>query len=172
MKRVLVLAAILTGVGITAWGAITLYDETLTVGRMWETPAVRPHEEPLLPMASGPVPMGEAEALLRLADADTLASPFGETPDASVVAAGRKLYGTYCIFCHGRQYDGQGTVGQSFAPLPGDFRSKRVQSLSAGAIFKEISYGVPGGRQPALATTIPIADRWRLVAFVQSLGPR
>jgi len=45
-----------------------------------------------------------------------------------------------------------------------------VQSKSEGAIFKEISYGIPNGRQPALATTIAIPDRWKIVAFVKSLS--
>jgi hypothetical protein len=47
-----------------------------------------------------------------------------------------------------------------------------VQSLSEGAFFKEISYGIPGGKQPPLATTIDPLDRWRIIAYVQSLGPR
>jgi hypothetical protein len=46
----------------------------------------------------------------------------------------------------------------------------RVQALAPGTIFKEISYGIPGGRQPPLATTIPVPQRWQIVAYVQSLG--
>ena len=44
--------------------------------------------------------------------------------------------------------------------------------MSAGKIFKDISYGLPKGRQPSLATTIDITDRWRIIAFVKSLGLR
>jgi hypothetical protein len=74
--------------------------------------------------------------------------------------------------CHGPNHDGKGTVGQSFHPLPTDLRSAKVQSKAEGVHFKEISYGVPKGRQPALATTIPVLDRWRIVAYVKSLGVR
>jgi len=63
-------------------------------------------------------------------------------------------------------------VGQSFHPLPTDLRSPKVQSLSEGVFFKEISYGIPGGRQPPLATTIDPLDRWRIIAYVKSLGVR
>jgi hypothetical protein len=63
-------------------------------------------------------------------------------------------------------------VGQSFHPLPGDLQSARVQSLPQGTLFKEISYGVPNGRQPALSTTIEMMDRWRIIAYVKSLGLR
>ena len=41
-----------------------------------------------------------------------------------------------------------------------------------GKIFHEISYGVPGGRQPALASTISIQERWQIVGYINSLGQR
>jgi hypothetical protein len=75
--------------------------------------------------------------------------------------------------CHGKNFDGYGTVGQSFAPPPGDLRTaKRVQSMPPGMLFKEISYGIPDGRQPALATTMTVDERWQAIAFVKSLGQR
>jgi len=33
-----------------------------------------------------------------------------------------------------------------------------------------VSYGIAGGRQPPLETTITIDDRWSVVAFVKSMG--
>ena len=95
-----------------------------------------------------------------------------KSDDPKVVASGKSLYFTYCAQCHGKYHDGNGTVGQSFHPLPGDLQSDKVQSLPQGTHFKEISYGVPNGRQPALATTIELMDRWRIIAYVKSLGPR
>jgi hypothetical protein len=44
--------------------------------------------------------------------------------------------------------------------------------MPQGTLFKEISYGIPNGRQPPLATTIAVTDRWRIIAFLKSLGPR
>jgi hypothetical protein len=55
-------------------------------------------------------------------------------------------------------------------PLPTGFRTSAVQSKPAGDLFKSVSYGIPGGRQPPLETTITIDDRWSVVAFVKSLG--
>lgn len=140
-------------------------------GRMWETPAVRPHEEPILAVSEGAVPMDAAEAIYRATPAVDLASPV-PMEDAQVVAAGSDLYGRYCIQCHGKYHDGRGTVGQSFQPLPGDLRSRKVQALHQGQLFKEISYGIPGGRQPDLASTIAFEDRWKIIAYVKSLGIR
>ncbi len=140
-------------------------------GRMWETPAVRPHEEPIMAVSGGAVPMDAAEAIYRATPAEDLTSPVA-LDDPQTVAAGSDLYGLYCIQCHGKYHDGYGTVGQSFQPLPGDLRSEQVQALSQGKMFKEISYGIPGGRQPDLASTIAVEDRWSIIAYVKSLGVR
>ena len=138
---------------------------------MWETPNVFPHEQKLLIMEPGLVPFNGGEAEYRNALAEDLVSPF-KGVDPKVVASGKSLYFTYCAQCHGKEFDGNGTVGQSFHPLPADLSAPRVQTKSDGALFKSISYGVPGGRQPPLATTININDRWRIIAFLKSLPPR
>lgn len=151
------------------YNLLMFYDNYSPFGRMRETPAVRPYEIPLPIMQAGLVPVGGGEALYRAAAPESLKPPLSPD-DPMVVPEGAKLYFTYCQQCHGVNYDGNGTVGQSFAPLPRDLRSAQVQSKSEGAIFKEISYGIPNGRQPALATTIAIPDRWKIVAFVKSLS--
>jgi mono/diheme cytochrome c family protein len=171
MKRIIVLAGFVAVVLTVVYTVITLYDENMRVGRMWETPAVRPHEQPLLIMEPGVVPFGGGEAEYRNAKAEDLLSPF-KNEDPEVVASGKSLYFTYCAQCHGKYHDGNGTVGQSFSPLPSDLQSDKVQSLPQGVLFKEISYGVPDGRQPELATTIEIMDRWRIIAYIKSLGLR
>jgi mono/diheme cytochrome c family protein len=171
MKRIVILAVFVAVVLTAAYTVITLYDENMKVGRMWETPAVHPHEQPLLIMEPGVVPFDGGEAEYRNAKAEDLISPF-KNDDPNVIASGKSLYFTYCAQCHGKYHDGNGTVGQSFHPLPSDLQSDKVQSLPQGNLFKEISYGVPNGRQPALATTIEVMDRWRIIAYVKSLGLR
>jgi mono/diheme cytochrome c family protein len=171
MKRVVILGVIVAVLLTAVYTVITLYDKNLKVGRMWETPNVFPHEQPLLIMEPGVVPFGGGEAEYRIAKAEDLVFPFKST-DPNVLASGKSLYFTFCVQCHGKYYDGNGTVGQSFNPLPTDLQSDRVQSMAQGVFFKEISYGVPNGRQPALATTIDVMDRWRIIAYVKSLGPR
>jgi len=171
MLRILSVISIVTTVALVAWGVITLYDENLQVGRMWETPAVKAHEEPIPVMDRDTVPFNGGEITYRQSDPASLQSPISMTsPD--VIAAGDKGYKRYCIQCHGKHHDGQGTVGQSFAPLPGDIRSVKVQTMPEGQLFHEISYGLPGGRQPALASTIAPDERWKIIAFIKSLGVR
>lgn len=141
-------------------------------GRMRETPGVKPHEEPLLIMKEGIVPFEGGEALLRDIPGADLQSPF-ETSDAEAIAAGEKGYAIFCAQCHGNYHDGYGTVGQSFAPKPGDLRREAVQqAMSDGDLFKYIGYSKPKSRHPALATTVSIPDRWRITAYIKSLGLR
>jgi len=138
---------------------------------MWETPAVRPHEEPMVRMPADVVPVDGGEEVYRSTPTFLLTSPF-EKGDPEAVRQGEKLYHTYCNQCHGPDHDGNGTVGQSFHPLPGDLKSRKVQTMQEGRLFKEISYGSPNGRRPPLATTIGIAARWRIISYIHSLDTR
>jgi mono/diheme cytochrome c family protein len=171
MIRILCVGLIAATVGLVLYGVLTLYDESLQVGRMWETPAIRPHEVPLPVMVTTMVPVTGGELLFRTADPDSLQPPFS-LADPNIVAQGLIGYRYYCSQCHGVNWDGYGTVGQSFAPPPGDLRSARVQNLPVGRVFHEISYGIPGGRQPALASTITVDERWQIIAYIKSLGAR
>ncbi len=171
MKKYLLFFVVIGAVILVAYEALIYYDTWFPYGRMWETPAVKPHEEPPLVMWKNTVPYDGGEAVFRVTPADLLKSPFSLT-NAETVERGKVLYDKFCAQCHGKNHDGNATVGQSFHPLPTDLRSAKVRSLSEGAFFKEISYGIPDGRQPPLATTIEALDRWRIIAYVRSLGPR
>lgn len=170
IKRILVLAGLAAVVLLAIYGIVTVYDETMRFGRMWETPVVRPREAPMPAMEAGVVPFSGGEAVLRATSAEKLQPPFEKASEA-ILDSGRTQYDYYCVMCHGRNHDGMGTVGQSFTPLPADLRSPAVQAMPAGEMFRTISYGIPGGRQPALHGTIAPADRWRIIAYVRSLGP-
>jgi len=171
VKKYLIFLIGLAIVGLVAYEALIYYDENFRYGRMWETPAVRPHEELPLSMPMGTVPQQGGEEVFKTMPAELLKPPMAMS-DPAQIHLGRTLYSKFCAQCHGKNYDGNATVGQSFHPLPTDLRSVKVQTLSEGAFFKEISYGIPDGRQPPLATTIDPLDRWRIIAHVKSLGPR
>ncbi|MBL0712295.1 MAG: c-type cytochrome [Desulfosarcina sp.] len=173
MRKNLIIAFAGLAVLFGTYSALTIHDTYFKWGRMWQTPAVRPYEKPILVMEDNLVTLDGGEAVYRTADPVSLHSPY--TPrTAEIIEQGHVLYATYCQQCHGLNHDGQGTVGQSFAPLPADLRISRVQATGDGLMFKEISYGVdrPGARQPALATTIFPDDRWKIVHYVKSLGVR
>jgi hypothetical protein len=69
MKPVLVILIAVSAALFGAYTVITLYDDNLEVGRMWETPAIRPHEKPIPLMASGIVPLEGGEIFARTAHA-------------------------------------------------------------------------------------------------------
>lgn len=140
-------------------------------GRMWETPAVRPYEEPLLIMESTVVPFDGGEALYRNVAGDEITPPIEMTAKANITA-GKEGYFTYCAQCHGKYHDGNATVGQSFAPLPTDLRGYLVQGMVPGDLFQIISYSYEGSRHPGLATTIAMTERWQIAAYIKSLGSR
>lgn len=169
MKKILALFIAAAIVIVVVYHVLIFYDNNFRYGRMRETPGVKPHEEPMLVMEKGAVPISGGEARLRATDASAL-RPQVEMASAETIARGQSVYLTFCAQCHGINYDGQGTVGQSFYPLPTHLRSAEVQNNSAGKLFKTVSYGVPNGRQPALYFMITEKDRWRVVAFVKSLG--
>ena len=161
---------ILVGIIIlAAYQALMYYDNDFRYGRMRETPGVKPHEVPLLILEPGIVPIHGGDATYRLTPAADLVSSLSRQAPTTI-ARGKNLYGVYCAQCHGINFDGNGTVGQSFQPLPANLRSPAVQAKTEGDLFKSISFGIPGGRQPALDTTITPLDRWYIIAFVQSLG--
>jgi mono/diheme cytochrome c family protein len=116
----------------------------------------------------GSVPLGGGEDALRTAPEGTLVNP--EKPTPTSVARGRSCYGYYCVQCHGKDHDGEGTVGRSFHPLPADLTSVRAGTLSDEKVFRVISHG--SGRCPPLHSTITVRDRWHLVNFVKSLSAK
>ena len=171
MKKIIGLLLVALILILGAYHLLMFYDNDFRYGRMRETPAVRPHEEPLLIKEAGLVPVNGGEAIYRVSSGTDLQSPI-DMAQPTVINRGKAVYLIYCAQCHGHNHDGKGTVGQSFAPLPTDLRSAKVQDSPAGELFKNVSYGVPDGRQPPLHATITVDDRWRVVAYVKSLGTR
>jgi len=171
MKKIIGFLIIGAIVILAVYHALIYYDNNFRYGRMRETPAQRPYEAPLLIKEAGLVPINDGEAIYRVMAGTDIQSPI-DMAQPTTIARGKGVYLIYCAQCHGHQHDGNGTVGQSFAPLPTDLRSAKVQDSPAGVLFKNISYGVPAGRQPPLHATITIEDRWRVVSYVKSLGPR
>jgi mono/diheme cytochrome c family protein len=171
MKKIMGFFIVVVILALAAYYFLIYYDNNFRYGRMRETPAVRPLEEPVLVEEAGLVPVNGGEAVYRVTPGSEL-TPSVDMTQPAVIARGENVYRIYCAQCHGYNFDGNGTVGQSFAPLPTDLRSTKVQNSLPGELFKSISYGIPDGRQPPLHGTITFEDRWKVIAFVKSLGSR
>jgi mono/diheme cytochrome c family protein len=117
-------------------------------------------------MPPGSIPTGDSITMLRETKPENLHNPVSIS-ETSVIA-GKTCYDYYCIMCHGKNADGNGTVGQSFYPLPANLSSPYVQQQSDGQLFYTISLGFK--RHPPLAYTIAEADRWQIINYIRSLS--
>ena len=135
--------------------------------RMNEDEAVEEYkmEKPIMPAQSVPV-TGGVNAV-KAADPDNLLNPTAMT--AENISTGRQKYQYYCLVCHGVTGDGQGTVGQSFAPLPTNLASSRVRAESDGLLFARIRLGFR--KHPPLAYTVAEEDTWLIINYLRSLAP-
>lgn len=137
--------------------------------RMTYQEHVRPYEQKMPDVVPGAVPVDGGEDRYRLAAPGSLTNPVAAEPGS--ITRGQTAYGYYCVQCHGARYNGDGTVGQSFFPLPTDLRSSRVQQqMGEEEIFRHISYG--SEKSPPLAYTIAVTERWDLVNWIRALGLR
>lgn len=90
------------------------------------------------------------------------------------VAEGQRLYGIYCIHCHGENGQGDGNlvaIGK-FPPPPSyttspSSRGGQMKDLSDGKIYHTITYGI--NLMGSHASQINPEERWKIVMFVHKL---
>jgi len=165
MKKVLFLAVFVSCVLTGVYTVITLYDSNLKAGRMYQTPVIRPHEEPLLVMDKRTIADTKSEALIKeLLKTDFILKPMGD--DLVLAAKGEKEYRAFCFHCHGPNLDGLGTVGQSFFPLPTNLTDEKTTRMTDNELFALISYG--GKKAPALASSMSVESREAVIQYIRS----
>lgn len=80
---------------------------------------------------------------------------------------GKAIYGKFCVHCHGKKGEGNGTVPEnSDYPNPPSY-SGPLKDLPEGKIFHTLTYGK--NLMGSHASQINQEDRWKLVYYVQSL---
>ncbi len=134
-------------------------------GRMREDEAVQTFKTRMPIMSNIAIPSTGGIEVLRHADPNALQNPIAATPESG--AEGKQRYFYYCVQCHGSAADGNGTVGQSFAPLPSNLGSPPVQQQSDGMLFAKMSLGYL--RHPPLWYTVAEEHRWALVNYIRTL---
>ena len=135
--------------------------------RMKDDEAIQTYADSMPAMPGQSVPVEGGTEQLQQTDPKTLENPLA--PTTETVQLGAEKYGYYCQQCHGPTGKGNGTVGQSFAPLPTSLQSPYVQQQSDGEIFYRTSFGYK--RHPPMAYTVAALDRWAIVIFIRSLHP-
>jgi mono/diheme cytochrome c family protein len=155
--RTIVVTALLLSALTTFWGC--------DYARMNEQEALQTYREQLPEMPENSVPMTGGLQTLRKADPEKMRNPLPF--NTASIQQGREGYGHHCIMCHGPRADGNGTVGQSFYPLPTDLRRSPVQQQSDGRLFFTLTFGFK--RHPALGFMLTEQDRWAIICYLRSL---
>jgi len=87
--------------------------------------------------------------------------------------AGKEIYQTHCVSCHGEGGKGDGSAASSMDPKPSDLTSV-VDSLSDAYLFWRVSEG--GGMEPFNSgmkpwkSVLSEEERWQVILFIKTLG--
>ena len=110
-------------------------------------------------------------------DPARVTNPVASSPES--VAAGKRIYDTYCAACHGNNAQGAVKADISISIIE-EQRGKQPPDLtdaqwdhgsSDGEIFNVIKVGVPPTMMPSLNGVIPDNEIWNVINYVRSLGP-
>ena len=135
-------------------------------GRFKDQEALRAYKIEMPQMPEGAIPVRDSIQILRTTKPQDLHNPISFSRESA--AMGRERYGYFCVMCHGPKADGDGTVGQSFYPLPANLAGPYVQKQSDGELFHKIYFGFR--RHPELIYTVAGDDRWLIINYIRSLG--
>ena len=95
-----------------------------------------------------------------------LNSPIAMTDET--VAEGKVIYQRFCIHCHGKTGQGDGTVpSNSEYPPPPSYTSNNLKDLPEGKMFHTITYGK--GMMGSHASQLNKKDRWLVIQYVKYL---
>jgi mono/diheme cytochrome c family protein len=133
---------------------------------MRDDEAVQAYNQEFPQMPKKTIPVDGGIWIERDANPMELVNPIPD--NSTMVARGEERYQLYCVQCHGPKLDGNGTVGQSFAPLPSNLESPQVQDQSDGEIFYKMRFGFD--RHPPLYATMADDESWAVVRYVRSMG--
>jgi cytochrome c5 len=91
-------------------------------------------------------------------------SPFKFTDEN--VAAGKKIFETNCMSCHG--HPGKGDY-IALNPAPGDPATGKIQNNSDGTLHYKITTG--RGAMPSFKNVLSSTDIWNVIAYLRSFNP-
>ena len=136
--------------------------------RMNDDEAIQAYNAEFPTMPKRTIPVGGGIWIERESNPNELVNAVAQTSE--MVALGAERFGFYCSQCHGGRADGNGTVGQSFAPLPTNLSQPRVQDQNDGEIFYKVRFGY--NRHPALYSTATDTETWAIIRYIRTLADK
>ncbi len=129
---------------------------------MWQSPAVMPHEKPLLAVPAGTVTVGAPASEFSAAQIS-----LEQLPAPRHRADAQVAYRRFCHHCHGPHGDGRIIVGESFDIELPDLRTEDIQELEDEDLFDIVTEG--NGQMIALQHTIRPVDRILAIIHLRRL---
>jgi mono/diheme cytochrome c family protein len=86
---------------------------------------------------------------------------------APELARGRERYNIYCSPCHSQLGDGNGMIVQRGFKRPPSYFEPRLLKAPVGHFFNVMTNG--WGSMGDYSAQIPVADRWRIAAYIRAL---
>jgi len=125
------------------------------------------------PKRSVPV-SGTATSSIEVKDKDAAFKLVNPVPaDAKSVDMGRRLFGIYCVPCHGKSGTGDGLVGAKLIMTPFNLTSSNdmhpwdSKDYPDGYIFGMMTFG--GVVMPVYAIDLSPTERWHVVNYVRTV---
>jgi mono/diheme cytochrome c family protein len=91
--------------------------------------------------------------------------------DRGAVDAGKQIFTTICITCHGPAGKGDGPAAIALNPPPKDLTDPKITTQTDGELFWKISTGknaMPAYGQPKQLTE---TERWEVIDYLRALCP-
>lgn len=108
----------------------------------------------------------------------------GENGEAATadIEAGREIYITHCVYCHGDALNGEGMFADGLRPRPANFTdSGTIAQLSESYVFWRVAKGGPGlpvegtpwnSAMPAWEDELTVTEMWQVIAYLyHGAGP-
>ena len=83
------------------------------------------------------------------------------------LARGRERFNIYCSPCHSQLGDGNGMIVQRGFKKPPSYADPRLLKAPVGHFFNVMTNG--WGAMGDYSAQIPVADRWRIAAYIRAL---
>ena len=83
---------------------------------------------------------------------------------------GKRLYGVYCIVCHGESGRGDGHLytAKLFSAKPSNFHDQAQKDKTEGEMYHIVTKGSLSKLMPSHASQIKPDDRWRIISYIKS----
>lgn len=94
------------------------------------------------------------------------------TWEDSELQAGKELYVTRCMTCHGCAGNGLGTYAGTLIVTPADFKQEPFRNMPDEQWFWHVSEGIQGTVMPPWKESLTEDERWQVIRYVQQIFAR